>query len=157
LYFLFCVVWPTLHLCLSSEVRVVHIGLLYLLIFFDSCCDVRYDFCIKRCLACLYSQLFFGGLMSNWFCLYLYTRSGVQYVVLLCIFMFSVLCCDVCDGFLTKRCSVRLYHFLFVVVGILRLYEQHVECLTRGRNSLPFSSTWVHTRCFCGGWCCLSF
>ena len=40
--------------------------------------------------------------MSNWFCLCLYRRSGVQYFVILCIFMFSVLCCDVGDDFLTK-------------------------------------------------------
>ena len=28
-------------------------------------------------------------------------------------------------------------HPMFVVVGILRVYEQHVECLTRRRNYLP--------------------
>ena len=28
-------------------------------------------------------------------------------------------------------------HPMFVVVGILRLYEQHVQCLTRRRNYLP--------------------
>jgi len=86
-------------------------------------------------------QLFVGGLMSYLRYLYFFAYSGVQHilycvfilfvfvlclvypmlliflvfcVVLLCVFTFWVLCCDVWYDFRIKRCSVRVYIQLLV-------------------------------------------
>jgi hypothetical protein len=58
--------------------------------FWVRCCDVRYDFRIKRCSVRLYIRLFVGGIMSYLRYLCLFTHSGVQHI--LCCFLFCFVC-----------------------------------------------------------------
>ena len=64
---------------------------------------------------------------------------GVPHSVISCVRTFSVPCCDV----RIKRCSVRLCPSIFIWGFMAYL----------GRNSLPFASTWVHSRFFWWGPC----
>ena len=63
--------------------------LLCILTFWVPCCDVRYDFRIKRSSVNLYLQLFVGGLMSYLRYLWLFAYSGVQHI-LWCVFVLLV-------------------------------------------------------------------
>ena len=65
--------------------------LLCVFLFFVPCCDVCYDFRIKRSSVRLFLQLFIGGLMSYLHGLYLFGHSGVQHI-LCCVFCFVCLC-----------------------------------------------------------------
>ena len=60
--------------CMFEYSNVKHFFLSYIFTFWVLCCDV----CIKRCLVCLYLQLFVGRLMSYLRYLCLFTHSGVQ-------------------------------------------------------------------------------
>ena len=60
----------------SSWFRVVHIVLLYVYTFLVPCCDVHYNFRIKRCSVHPYPQLFVGGLMF-YLCCFI-RHSGVM-------------------------------------------------------------------------------
>jgi len=74
--------------------------LLCVFTFWVPCCDVRYDFRIKRCSGRLYLMLFVVGLMSYLRYLYLFTYSGVQHI-LCCVFaLFVFVLCTLCSQFL---------------------------------------------------------
>ena len=80
--------------------------------FWVQCCDVRYDFGMKRCSFPLYLQLFVGVLMS---CLYL------RY---LCSFVYS-------DVQHTLYCVVVLFFFVLLpVFWIVHLWLPHRYSLT---------------------------
>jgi hypothetical protein len=61
--------------------NVQHFILSYVFTFWVPCCDVRYDFRIKRCSLHLYLQLFVGELMSylRYSCLFSY--SAAQHIL----------------------------------------------------------------------------
>jgi hypothetical protein len=58
--------------------------------FLVPCCDVRYDFLIKRCSVRLYLQLFVAKLKSYLRYLCLFGYSGVHHI-LFCVFCFACL------------------------------------------------------------------
>jgi hypothetical protein len=63
------------------------------------CCDVHYDFRIKRCSVHLYLQLFVGGFRSYLRYLCLFVHSGVEHI-LSCVFaLFVVVFCTICSSF----------------------------------------------------------
>ena len=83
------------------------------------CCDIRYDFRIKRCWVRLYLQLFVWGLISYLRYLCLFPYIGAQHI-LCCVFVsfFFVLCTTCC-------------HFLWIVLfywpfGIFQHLYRHV-------------------------------
>ena len=108
--------------------------------FLVPCFDVHYDFRIKTMFVSFYPNLFVGDLISYLWCLCLLHIKVSNILSYHMSFAFSVPCCDVRYDFRIKRWSVRLCPQFFV--GGLMAYL--------GRNSLPFPSTWVHSRFFGG-------
>ena len=95
----FMITW--VHPRLFSEVRVAHrllcCPIMCLFTFWISCCNVSYNFRIKRCSVRLYLQLFIGGLVS--YLRYLYLFAVVTHIVLCFLLCLSscVLCTQCCQ------------------------------------------------------------
>ena len=86
--------------------------LLYFFTFLIPCCDVRYDFRIKRCSSFLYLQLCIQGLVSYLRYLCLLAHSGVQHI-LGCVF------CLVCPQLVYPMLPVSLDCSFFIVPSVV--------------------------------------
>jgi hypothetical protein len=104
---------------------------LSLLYRFILCCDVRYDFHIKRCSVRLYLQLFVGGLTSYLHYLCLFAYSGVHIVLCFC-FVFLRLCTLCCQFLLIVHFWLPLrYSVTFILVEhCLSLFFWPFYCLS---------------------------
>ena len=98
--------------------------------FLVPCCDVHYEFCLKRCSVRLYLQLFVRWLVS--YCVFFFVFSDVQHFVLSYVFTFCVLCCDVRCEFRSSQPPVVCWraHVLFTLFVSVCVCRTHIDYMS---------------------------
>jgi hypothetical protein len=101
----------------------VNVVKLHVFTFLVPCCNVCYDFCVKRCSIRLDFHLFCRRFMFYLCYLYLFTYTGVQHIVLCFCFVLFFLCTLSCQFlWIVHLCFSFRYSLTFLFLGSRQIH-----------------------------------